>query len=135
VDLYPDLPVDASWGGGGGAGPALRVDYRPPWPWAVAAVFINFNNAACFLFFVVAGLVGRGELVKPVWIYMFAVALLNDSASAAYYAAAGRLRDAAASALVVRGARAGRGSAEDGGVEGRGQMVKGGSLDRWIAQR
>jgi hypothetical protein len=102
VDLYPDLPADAPWGGAGDVGPALLVDYRPQWPWAVSAVFINLNNAGCFLFFIVAGLSGRGELVKPVWIYMFAVAVLHDSASAAYFAAAGRLRDAAASALVVR---------------------------------
>ncbi len=101
VDLYPALPSSPLWRGGGGAEPALLVDYRPQWPWVISAVVINLNNAAGFLSFVAAGLTGHGEIVRPVWIYMYALAVLHDSASAAYYTANGRTRDAIASALVV----------------------------------
>ena len=99
VDIFPDLPAELLRREG--PGPALVVDYRPPYPWVGSAVAINLNNAVCFLFFVYAGLAGRGELVRPVWIYIFSVAVLHDSVSAAYYAATGRARDAVASALVV----------------------------------
>jgi hypothetical protein len=99
VDLYPQLPAEGRWGQEPGS--ILVVDYRPAWPWVVSAVAINLNNALSFLFYIPAGLAGRGELVRPVLIYMFAVAVLHDSASAVYFAAVGRARDAAASALVV----------------------------------
>jgi hypothetical protein len=103
VDLYPALPTTLLPRDEGGDTPGLGllVDYRPQWPWVVSAVVINLNNAISFFSFVAAGLTGRGEIVRPIFIYMFAVAVLHDSSSAAYYAAAGRSRDAIASALVV----------------------------------
>jgi hypothetical protein len=99
VDLYPELPSLTPWGG---AGLELLVDYRPQWPWVVASTFTNLNNGVSFLFFTVAGLAGRGELVRPAWIYIFAIAMLFDTASAIYYILSpGNQRDAAASALVI----------------------------------
>ena len=97
LEFYPQLPYEPPRGPTAG----VSVDYRPGWPWVVAAVVDNAVNAVGIFCFILVGVAGYGRYCKYVLASLFAFAICEDSAAWIHYFSADQLRMGLSSLLII----------------------------------